>query len=338
MTNLIPQNYNQVFETIKKQIQQTQYQSLRLINKQMIKMYWKIGMVLSKQTTTGWGKSIIENLSTDIRNEHPGIKGFSTRNLWFMKQFYEEYADIPKLQQLVAEIAWGQNLLIMTKVKEASAKKYYLTKCKENGWSRAVLEEEIKFDSYSKAIQFQNNFNKALPSDKLAEYRLQFKDEYNLSFLDLETTHTERQLEDAIVKNIVKVLGQFGKDFCFMGRQFPLEVSDREYFVDLLFYHRKLKSLIAIEIKVTDFKPEYSQQLNWYLHVLDKNIKYPDDNPSIGILICKSKDNILVEYALELVTNPMGVATYSYHNLPDEFAQYLPNEEEIKKLIITDNI
>lgn len=225
----------------------------------------------------------------------------------------------------------------MAKVKDVSAKEYYLTKCKENGWSRAVLEEEIKFDSFNKAIQFQNNFSNALSTDKLTEYRLQFKDEYNLSFLNLEVEHTERQLEDAIVKNIVKVLGQFGKDFCFMGRQFPLEVSDREYFVDLLFYHRKLKSLIAIEIKVTDFKPEYSQQLNWYLHLLDKHVKYPDDNPSIGILICKSKDNILVEYALELINNPIGVATYSYRNLPKEFARYLPNEEEIKKLVTTDD-
>lgn len=337
MTNLIPQNYSQVVEAIKKHIQQAQYNSLRLVNQQMIKMYWQIGELLSEQTKLGWGKSIVENLSKDIRNEHPGIKGFSTANLWFMKQFYETYSDQPNLQQLVREIAWGQNLLIMTKIKDVSAKEYYLTKCKENGWSRAVLEEEIKFNSYSKATQFLSNFSNALPSDKLAEYRLQFKDEYNLSFLALDIEHTERQLEDAIVKNIVKVLGQFGKDFCFMGRQFPLEVSDKEYFVDLLFYHRKLKSLIAIELKVTDFKPEYSQQLNWYLHVLDKQVKYPHDNPSIGILICKSKDNILVEYALELVTNPMGIATYSYSNLPEEFAQYLPNEEEIKKLVISDD-
>lgn len=197
--------------------------------------------------TLGWGKSVVENLSKDIRIEYPGIKGFSTRNLWSMKQFYEEYVNTStKLQQLVAEITWGQNLLIMTKVKDISAKEYYLTTCKENGWSRAILEEEINYDSYGKAIQFQSNFSNTLPADQLAEYRLQFKYEYNLSFLDLEVEHTERQLEDAIVKNIVKVLGQFGKDFCFMGRQFPLEVSDKEYFVDILFYHRKLKSLIAI--------------------------------------------------------------------------------------------
>ena len=337
MSELIPQNYSQVVEAIKKHIEQTQYKSLYLVNKQMIKMYWQIGSLLSEQSKMGWGRSVVESLSRDIRSEHPGIKGFSTGNLWYMKQFYEIYNEFPNLQQLVGEIPWGQNLLIMAKVKDVLAKEYYLTKCKENGWSRAVLEEEIKFDSFNKTIQFQNNFGNTLAAAKLAEYRLQFKDEYNLSFLDLDAEHSERELESAIVKNIVKVLGQFGKDFCFMGRQFPLEVSDKEYFVDLLFYHRKLKSLIAIEIKVTDFKPEYSQQLNWYLHILDKNVKYPDDNPSIGILICKSKDSILVEYALELVTNPMGIATYSYHSLPKEFAKYLPTEEEIKKLVASDD-
>lgn len=327
------ENYANVLNLIKDQIKQVQYSSFKFVNQQMIKLYWDIGSILHKQVKSGWGKSIIESLSKDIQTDHPGIKGFSTTNLWLMKQFYECYLGNEKLQQLVGEIPWGQNLLIMAKVKDELAREFYLTKCKENGWSRGVLEEEIKFDSYAKATQFQNNFNKTLTAKNLIDYRLQFKDEYNLSFLNLEPEHSERQLEDAIVKNIVKVLGQFGKDFAFMGRQFKLEVNDHEYFVDLLFYHRKLKSMIALEIKVTDFKPEYSQQLNWYLHLLDKQIKYPEDNPSIGILICKSKDSLLVEYALELINKPMGVATYHYHNLPKEVAKYLPNEEEIKKLI-----
>jgi predicted nuclease of restriction endonuclease-like (RecB) superfamily len=334
MTDLIPPNYKQVVATIKSYIQQAQYKSFQLVNKEALHMNWQIGKLLSEQTKNGWGKSIVETLSREISIDYPGVKGFSVTNLWYMKQFYETYYDRPNLQQLVGEIPWGQNLLIMTKVKDELAREYYLTKCIENGWSRGVLEEEIKFDSFSKAIKFQNNFNKSLPIDKLAAYRMQFKDEYNLSFLNLDIEHSEKQLEDAIVKNIVKVLGQFGKDFCFMGRQFPLKASDKEYFVDILMYQRRLRAMIAIEIKVTDFKPEYSQQLNWYLHLLDKHVKYPDDSPSIGILICKSKDSILVEYALELVNNPMGVASYSYRDLPKELAQFLPDEEKIKQLII----
>lgn len=333
MTNLSIQDYSQLLNSVKASIRQAQYQSLRVVNQNLIKMYWEIGANLSSQVVNSWGKSVVETLAKDLQGEYPGIKGFSTRNLWLMKQFYQEYDNNQKLQQLVAEIPWGQNLLIMAKVKDPLAREYYLTKCRDNGWSRGVLAEEIQFNAYKKSLQFQHNFDSTLPVSKLVDYRLQFKDEYNLSFLDLEVEHSERQLEDAIVFNIVKVLGQFGKDFAFMGRQFKLEVGDHEYLVDLLFYHRKLRSLIAIELKVTDFKPEYSQQLNWYLHLLDKQVKYSEDNPSIGILICKSKDNLLVEYALELANNPMGIATYHYRNLPKEVAQYLPNEDDVKKLL-----
>ncbi len=165
---------------------------------------------------------------------------------------------------------------------------------------------------------------------------MQFKDEYDLSFLELSDHHTEKQLEKAIVKNITKMLGQFGSDFAFMGQQFRLELDDKEYFIDILFYHRKLRSMIAIELKVNDFKPEYSQQLNWYLHLLDKTVKYPEDNQSIGILLCKSKSELTVEYALEIVNKPMGVATYSYSELPEEIANNLPNEQEFIN-ILTNN-
>lgn len=326
-------SYTQLLESIKERIKQAQYSSFKAVNQEMMRMYWEIGAILSTQALTGWGKSVVETLSRDLQVEYPGVKGYSATNLWSMKQFYECYKDQPILQQLAGEIPWSQNVIIMAKIKEMSAREYYIIKCRDNGWSRSVLEEEIKFNSYEKSLQFQHNFNSTLPPQKLADYRLQFKDEYNLSFLNLEAEHTERQLEDAIVNNIVKVLGQFGKDFAFMGRQFRLEVNEHEYFIDLLFFHRKLRSLIAIELKVTPFKPEYSQQLNWYLHLLDKQVKYPEDNPSIGILICKSKDKVLVEYALELVNNPMGVATYHYRNLPEEIAKYLPSEEDVVKLI-----
>jgi len=329
----LPQNYPQILETIKNQIRQASYQSFKAVNKELIKMYWNIGQTLFLEKSDSWGKSVIENLAKDLQILNPGIKGFSSTNLWLMRQFFLTYKDNQKLQQLVGEIPWGQNLLIMAKIKNVEEKEYYLLKCKENGWSRGVLEEEIKFHSFDKAKKFQSNFKRTLSTRKLTEYRMQFKDEYNLSFLNLEDEHQEQDLENGVVKNIIKTLGQLGKNFCFMGRQVRLTVSDKEYFVDLLFYHRKLKSLIAIELKIDDFKPEYSQQLNWYLHLIDKQIKYPGDNPSVGILICKSKNKVLVEYALEIVNHSMGVSTYAYSKLPKNISKYLPNEEEVRKLI-----
>jgi predicted nuclease of restriction endonuclease-like (RecB) superfamily len=191
------------------------------------------------------------------------------------------------------------------------------------------LEEKIKLDLYANHQKFQHNFETALNIQEIANYTLQFKDEYDLSFLNLPDHHTEKQLESALVHNITKMLGQFGADFAFMGQQFRLEVDDKEYFVDLLFYHRKLKSMIAIELKINEFKPEYSQQLNWYLHLLDKTVKYPEDNTSIGILLCKTKSHLTVEYALEMVNKPMGVATYTYSQLPKEIAENLPNAEQL---------
>jgi len=185
---------------------------------------------------------------------------------------------------------------------------------------------------YSNYSQFQNNFDKTLTTKEVVKYTMQFKDEYDLSFLNLPYHHNEKQLENAIVTNITKMLGQFGSDFAFMGQQFRLELDNKEYFIDLLFYHRKLKSMVAIELKVNEFKPEYSQQLNWYLHLLDKTIKYPEDNTSIGILLCKNKSELTVEYALEIVNKPMGVATYSYAELPKEIAKNLPDEDQFKRI------
>lgn len=234
----------------------------------------------------------------------------------------------------MAKIPWGHTLLIFSKIKEKDEQIFYLEKSFQEGWSRSILEEKIKFGFYSKQLNFQNNFDKTIKQNEIQNYRLHFTDEYDLSFLNLQDRHTERDLENAIVNNITKTLGQFGSDFAFMGQQFKLSLDDKEYFVDLLFYHRKLKSLIAIELKVNEFKPEYSQQLNWYLHLLDKTVKYPEDNPSIGILLCKSKSALTVEYALEVANKPMGVATYSYSELPDEIARSLPSEEEFKMLLL----
>jgi len=331
--NILPENYIKTFVELKERIKQAQYKSLVAVNSEMILAYLDIGKTISEQTKKGWGTSVIDKLSKDLQSEFIGIKGFSSRSLRKMRFVYEEMTQNKIWPQLVAKIPWGHTEIIFSKIKNSKEQIFYLEKTNKEAWNRDVLKEKIKFDSFKKMIDFQNNFDKTVRPAEIAEYRLQFSDEYNLSFLNLQDRHTEQQLENAIVANITKTLGQFGSDFAFMGQQFRLELDNKEYFVDLLFYHRKLKSMIAIELKINEFKPEYSQQLNWYLHLLDKTVKYPEDNPSIGILLCKSKSNITVEYALELVNKPMGIATYTYSQLPEEIAKNLPNEEEFKLLL-----
>lgn len=332
--NNLPIDYEQTILGLKQKINQAKYRTIKAVNKELIKIYLEIGKTISEKVRNGWGNGIIENISKDLQTEYPRIKGFSARNFRRMKLIYEEISNNLIWPQLVAKLPWGHTNLIFEKVKEEIQRTYYIKKCIESGWSRSILEEEIRFDSYQKNVNFQNNFPQTIEKRSLIEYRLEFKDEYDLSFLDLEDTHTEKQLESAIVEKIVKTIGQLGADFSFMGRQFRLEADEKEYFIDLLFYHRKLKCMVAIELKTIEFKPEHSQQLNWYLHILDKTIRYQDDNPSIGILLCKSKNTITVEYALELVNYPMGVATYTYSQLPKEIAKYLPSEEELSRIFL----
>ena len=325
--------YSETLLELKKRINLAQYKSLSAINTELILLYLDIGKVISQKIKLGWGESVVDTLSKDLQTEYIGVKGFSSRNLRRMRFIFDEIDDSSIWPQLVAKLPWGHTDLIFSKLKDSEKRTFYLQKCVERGWSRSILEEEIKFDSFTKQINFQSNFENTIANnDKIVEYRLSFKDEYDLSFLNLEDTHSEKELELAIVDNISKTLGQFGNDFAFMGRQFRLDVDEKEYFVDLLFYHRKLKSMIAIELKTTEFKPEHSQQLNWYLHILDKTIKYPEDNQSIGILLCKSKSKLTVEYALEMANNPMGIVTYNYKQLPKEIAKFLPNEDQLTSI------
>ncbi|MGA9638131.1 PDDEXK nuclease domain-containing protein [Flavobacterium sp.] len=333
----LPSNYHQTLLELKERIKLAHYKSLSLVNTEMILMYLDFGKVISEKLELGWGEGIVDHISRDLRAEYTGVKGFSPRNLRRMKLIFEEVKNNSIWTQAVSKIPWGHSNVIFSKVKDSEKRTFYLLKCQERGWSRAVLEEEIKFDSFTKINDFQNNFPKTIEEKKLIDYRLEFKDEYNLSFLNLEDIHSERELENAIVNNITKTLGQFGNDFAFMGRQFRLELDEKEYFIDILFYHRKLKSMIAIELKTTEFKPEHSQQLNWYLQLLDKTIKYPEDNQSIGILLCKTKSKLTVEYALEMANKPIGVATYNYHQLPKGIAKYLPTEQEFEKILQNPN-
>ena len=329
MNNELQNNdYLNTLISLKERILQAQYKSYSAVNSEMILAYLDIGKTISEKTKTGWGTSVIKQLSVDLQAEFIGVKGFSERNLRLMRFVFEEVEDNTIWQQLVTKLHWGHTVLIFSKIKDKAQREFYLQKAKNEAWSRSILEEKIKIDLFSQHNKFQNNFGKSINTQELAKYTMQFKDDYDLSFLNLPDYHNEKQLENAIVTNITKMLGQFGADFAFMGQQFRLELDDKEYFIDLLLYHRKLKSMIAIELKTNEFKPEYSQQLNWYLHLLDKTVKYPEDNLSIGI----TKSHITVEYALEIANKPMGVATYSYSELPKDIAQSLPSDEQFKRI------
>jgi predicted nuclease of restriction endonuclease-like (RecB) superfamily len=331
MNKIQQSDYQDFVKEIKEKISQAQYQAMKAVNKELIRLYWDIGKaIVEKQEELGWGKSVVENLSKDLQYEFPGTKGFSVQNLWYMRQFYLEYKVNEKLQPLVGEIGWSKNVAIMGKCKNDLEREFYIRMSKKFGWTKNVLIHHIESLSYEKYLLGQTNFDKALPGKYRHQAKLSVKDSYIFDFLELREDHEERELELGLVKNIRKFLLEIGGDFTFIGNQYKLELEGDEYYIDLLLYHRRLKSLVAIELKTTSFKPEYTGKMQFYLAVLDDKVKKKDENPSIGIIICKTKKRTLVEYALRNTKSPVGVADYSLSKtLPKELKGLLPSPEEI---------
>lgn len=329
--NLVPSGYPDFLSGIKPRIRSAQYETMKAVNNEMISLYWDIGKrILEKQADEGWGKSVVENLSKDIQMEFPGIKGFGTSNLWYMVQFYSEYQNDANLQPLVGEISWSKHLAIMTKCKDTQQRQFYILATKKFGWSKNVLINKIELHTYEKYIMGQTNFDKTLPDSVKQQAALSLQDDYFLGYTGLEDEHSEAQLEMAIVKNIRSFLMDFGNDFAFIGNQYRIEVDNHEYFIDLLLYHRRLQAMIAIELKIGEFKPEYKGKMEFYLNVLNDTVRLPNENPSIGIIICKSKSRTIVEYALQSSDQPIGVATYSLsRELPEEYKRLFPKSEVI---------
>lgn len=265
-----------------------------------------------------------------MQKEFPGIDGFSSRNLWLMRSLYLEYKDNKKLQPLVAEISWTHNLILMEKCKDLLERKFYLHVIKKYGWSKSILIHQIESQAYERFLLNQTNFNKALEEKYRHQANLAVKDSYNFDFLELGQVYDERQLELGLIKNVRSFLLEMGGDFSFIRNQYKVIVDGDEFFIDLLLYHRRLKCLIVIELKTTDFIPEYAGKMQFYLSVLDDTVKQNDENPSIGIIICKTKRRTVVEYALRNSGNPMGVADYSLSKtLPDSLKGLLPSSKEI---------
>lgn len=336
MNEIIQKEYSELLRNIKELVRTTQLEALKQVNTQLISMYWNIGkMIVERQEGETWGKSVVEQLAKDLREEFPEQKGFSAQNLWFMRQFYRSYKDGNEiLQQLVREIGWGHNIAIMTKCNDVLMREFYVRMTRKYGWSRNVLIHRIENKDYERTISSQTNFDQTVTEEHRLQAKLALKDEYLFDFLELGNEYSEKQLETALIGKVEKFLREMGGMFTFVGSQFPLQVSDKEYFIDLLLYHRLLKCLVAIELKIGEFQPEYVGKMQFYLAVLNDKIRLPDENPSIGIILCKDKDKTIVEYALQQSISPIGIANYEIvSQLPENMQNKLPTVEQISNLL-----
>ena len=303
----------------------------------MLTMYWEIGQSISQKVETmKWGTSIVDVLAKDLKKLFPNQKGFSRTNLFYMKKWFEFYSlnqmEFEKVQQLVGQIPWGQNVVIVSKSKSIEEALFYLNKTVENGWSRTVLTHQIELDLYQRQGRAITNFEQTLikPNSELATETL--KDPYKFDFLMLEEKALERDIEEQLVKNITSFLLELGNGFSFVGRQVHLEVDGQDFYIDLLFYHIRLKCYVVVELKAVEFKAEYAGKMNLYLSAVDDLIKTENENPTIGLLLCKSKSKIVAEYALRGTTQPIGIAEYELSRaIPDDLKPSLPTVESIEE-------
>ena len=296
-------------------IQQAREKAFRAVNHELISMYWEIGKYVSEKVkTNAWGKSIVNEFSSFVQERYIGIKGFSSQNIWRMKQFYETYKDNEKLSPLVREISWTHNVLIMTGAKTDEAREFYLTLTAKNNYSKRELERQLDSMLFERTmISGEKNRLIVAKNNSLNALR----DNYTLEFLNLPQIHKESELREAIVANLKDFILEFGKDFSFVGKEYKLQVGNSDFFVDLLFFNRELSCLVAVELKTGKFRPEHLGQLEFYLEALDRDVKKPNENPSVGLVLCATKDDTVVEYALSRSVSPALVADYKLH-LPDK--------------------
>jgi len=303
------------------------------VNSQLMKVYWELGQeIVQKQKEAQWGDAILEQLSIDLKISFPNINGFSKRNLYAIRQWYLFYSQqFTFVPQAVAQIPWGHNKLIISQTKNLDEALFYAQTTIENGWSRDQLEIQIKnqyFQSKGKAI---SNFSNTLPIPQSQLAIETIRNPYNFDFLGLEQDALEREIENAMIQHISKFLLEMGKGFAFVGRQYNLVVNENDYYIDLLFYHLHLRCFVVVELKAGKFKPEYAGKLNFYLSAIDSQLKHKTDNPSVGLILCKTKDKIEAEYALRDIQKPIGISEYNLiHSLPKEFQSVLPTVAEIE--------
>ena len=326
--------YISIVENIKREIKAAQYRAAIHANMDMLLLYHDIGCVINNHKS--WGNKFIDNLASDIRMAFPESKGYSVRNLKYMAKFAETYPNREFVQQVVAQIPWGHNVVLLDKVSDINEREWYIKKSAENGWSRNVLVHQIESGLYQRQVLVDkvSNFERRLPSPQSELAAQTMKDPYVFDFIPFREEMLERDIEQALVRDVTKLLLELGTGFAFLGNQYHLNVGGDDFYIDLLFYNLNLRCYVVIELKAGDFKPEYAGQLNFYLSAVDGILKKEEDNPSIGLLLCKSKNNLVAEYSLKDISKPIGVSEYKVtSSLPNALEEQLPSVEDILKRI-----
>ena len=326
--------YLATIEQVKQEIKAAQYKAAVHVNTELIMLYHSIGCVINAHKS--WGNKFIENLAQDIKLEFPQTTGYSVRNLKYMAKFAATYPDSEFVQQVVAQIPWGHNVVLLDKVSDADERNWYIEACRKNGWSRNVLVHQIESGLYQRQALAEkiSNFENRLPSPQ-SELAVQtMKDPYSFDFIPFKEDMVERDIERALVQDVTRLLLELGTGFAFLGNQYHLNVGGDDFYIDLLFYNLNLRCYVVIELKTGEFKPEYAGQLNFYLSAVDGILKKEADNPSIGLLLCKSKNDLVAEYSLKDMSKPIGVSEYKITStLPEELEQQLPSVEDLQKRI-----
>jgi predicted nuclease of restriction endonuclease-like (RecB) superfamily len=326
------EGYEYFLVALKERIRHAQLQAILSVNRELILLYWQIGRdILNRQQQHGWGAKVIDRLAADLRRAFPDIKGFSSRNLKYMRAFASAYSDEQFVQQLAAQIPWFHNCVLLEKVKKPIERKWYIHQTLQQGWSRNILVHQIESGLYHRQGKAISNFDRTLPKpqSELAEQLL--KDPYCFDFLSLNEKATESDLEKALINHLKDFLLELGVGFAFVGNQYHLEIGEQDFYLDLLFYHLRLRCFVVIDLKIGDFKPEYSGKMNFYLSAVDDLLAHQDDQPSIGMILCKSKNKTIVEYALHDLNKPIGVSTYQLTKaLPEQLQENLPTIEQLE--------
>lgn len=328
----LPALYPETLEDLKRRVRRARLKTVLSVNRELILLYWDIGrLILTRQNTEGWGSKVVERLAHDLSAEFPDMRGFSPRNLLFMRSFAGAFTSGPIVKQLVSQLPWGHIIRILQKVKSAPERSWYINQTIENGWSRNVLSFHISSGLARRKGKAVSNFQRRLPAPRSELAEQTFKDPYIFDFLAMDPKMREREVEKGLVEHITKFLLELGSGFAFVGRQVRVEVGGDDFYIDLLFYHLRLRSYVVVEIKNSRFKPEYAGQLNFYLAAVDAKLRQEHDNPSIGLVLCREKNRLVAEYSLRDIKTPIGVAEFKLlKNVPKELRSSLPTIAELE--------
>lgn len=326
---MLDKSFQEITSSIKSAITNTQLEIMTDANKKLVNLYFNIGKTLEENSN--WGNKFIDNVAMELKMSFPNLKGFSVRNLKYMKSFYNEYKDDEEFVQLVAQLPWKHNITLMQKVKDKEIRKWYMDKCLEEGWSDNILVYQIDTDLYNRQVKAikHNNFNVTLKQNTDLANNI-MKEPYVFDLIELTDDYKEKELENKMLEKLKNILLELGSGFSFVGNQYKITIDNQDFYIDLLFYHIKLKCYIAVELKVGDFKPEFASKMGFYLTALDEEIKDENDNPSIGLILCQNKSNKIVDYTLKFINKPVGVSEYKiFDKLTAELQDKLPSEEDL---------